>query len=121
MDGRASAPDDPTRASVMESVPTGGAGFLVLDRVPGRPGVLVAEAARWWRASPRAFGGQLVAHCIVAAGSVSPFKHAHSVHVHFINVRHAHLYPPCASPLSNSVPDLRYPLNPPCASLLIRL
>ncbi|KAJ1623853.1 hypothetical protein T492DRAFT_285445 [Pavlovales sp. CCMP2436] len=64
---------------------TGEAGFLALDAVADRPGILVAEATRWWRASPRAFGGQLVAHCIVAAGSVSPFRNAHSVHVHFIN------------------------------------
>lgn len=64
------------------------ANFLALDRAPGSADVLVAEEARWWVASPRAFGGQLIAHCLVAAGAVSPFPNAHSLHLHFVNAAH---------------------------------
>ena len=44
-----------------------------------------ASSSDWWRASPRAFGGQLVAHCIVAAGRRAPAGWScHSAHVHFV-------------------------------------
>ena len=44
-----------------------------------------ASASDWWRASPRAFGGQLVAHCILAAGRWAPPGWCcHSCHVHFV-------------------------------------
>ncbi|KAG8461280.1 hypothetical protein KFE25_010467 [Diacronema lutheri] len=63
-----------------------GARFLALERT-AEANVLVADAACWWRASERAFGGQLVAQCIVAAGAVSPSAQGsvHAVHVHFVN------------------------------------
>ena len=44
-----------------------------------------ASWSDWWRASPRAFGGQLVAHSIVAAGRCAPAGWTcHSVHVSFV-------------------------------------
>ena len=44
-----------------------------------------ASSSDWWRASPRAFGGQLVAHCIVAAGRYAPAGWScHSVSVSFV-------------------------------------
>jgi acyl-CoA thioesterase-2 len=63
------------------------ANFLSLDNLPGKDGSFVAEPERWWVASPRAFGGQLIAHCVVAAGEACArrgFAHAHAAHVHFV-------------------------------------
>ena len=49
------------------------------------------SSADWWRASPRAFGGQLVAHCIVAAGRCAPPGWScHSAHVHFVGAGKMH-------------------------------
>lgn len=39
----------------------------------------------WWRSSPRAFGGQLAAHLLMAAAEVAPQGWCcHSLHVHFV-------------------------------------
>mmetsp|Transcript_2635 Transcript_2635/g.8682 ORF Transcript_2635/g.8682 Transcript_2635/m.8682 type:complete len:311 (-) Transcript_2635:388-1320(-) len=47
-------------------------------------GAYGVEASSWWRASERAFGGQLVAHCVCAAGAEHPGAAVHSVQVHFV-------------------------------------
>jgi acyl-CoA thioesterase-2 len=47
----------------------------------------VAELADWWpnNDSPRAFGGQIIGHAIMACGRVAPAgSSVHSVHVHFL-------------------------------------
>lgn len=52
--------------------------FLQLDRC-------IADESDWWRASPRAFGGQIAAHLLLAAADAAPSGWvAHSLHVHFL-------------------------------------
>lgn len=60
----------------------GGGEFLHL--APLAKSTFVADQADWWCASERAFGGQLVAHCLYAAGSRYPSFAPHSVHVSFV-------------------------------------
>jgi acyl-CoA thioesterase len=46
---------------------------------------VTAYAADWWRAAPRAFGGQIAAHLLLAAADAAPKAWAvHSLHVHFV-------------------------------------
>ena len=63
--------------------PLDAAAFLRLAVTDGHSSQ--ASSADWWRASPRAFGGQLVAHTIVAAGRCAPAGWScHSAHVSFV-------------------------------------
>lgn len=48
-------------------------------------GTALADASDWWRATSRAFGGQIVAHCVLAAGRRAPTGWTcHSCHVQFV-------------------------------------
>ena len=62
--------------------------YLRLRRVDGER--VVARASDWWRyagpATPRAFGGQLAAHCVVAAGLVAPRRWV-PISLHLVFVR----------------------------------
>ena len=47
----------------------------------------VAEAEVWWRMPgvERAFGGQIIAHCLIATARIAPSGwHCHSCHLHFL-------------------------------------
>ena len=62
--------------------------YLRLRRVDGERAV--ARASDWWRyagpATPRAFGGQLAAHCIIAAGIAAPRRWV-PISLHLVFVR----------------------------------
>ncbi len=62
--------------------------YLRLRRVDGERAV--ARASDWWRyagpATPRAFGGQLAAHCITAAGIAAPRRWV-PISAHLVFVR----------------------------------
>lgn len=61
------------------------AGHAFLRLIPKEDGVAFSTPPNgWWRSSERAFGGQIIAHAMMAASQVSRFKRVHAVHVHFV-------------------------------------
>ena len=89
----AAAPPPPPRAAAKPSpgptpppaprVAIDPAVFLRLGQASD--GTALADASGWWRATSRAFGGQIVAHCVLAAGRRAPKGWAcHSCHVQFV-------------------------------------
>eukprot|EP00966_Prymnesium_polylepis_P090105 2086811-Prymnesium_polylepis.1 len=59
---------------------------LAMLRLDADAQASLARESDWWRALPRAYGGQLVGHCIVAAARQAPREWTcHSVHAHFVS------------------------------------